>query len=61
MHQVIERMEIGKQLLALAADGDFIGDSPEADGGMVVILHNELVHLLDAYSHAPQAYSGTSR
>ena len=54
MHQVIERMKIGKQLLALAADGDFIGDSPEADGGMVVILHNELAHLLERILPRPR-------
>ncbi len=32
----------------LPGDGDLVGDAPEADGGVVVILVNQVLHLQDA-------------
>ena len=45
--QGVQLGEVLVQALGLARDGDLVGDAPEEDGGMVVVLGNQLGHLGD--------------
>ena len=45
--QLVKAMDNVEHSLALAADADFIGNAPEADGGVVVVLQNQLPHLTE--------------
>ena len=48
MAQVVEQAMVFKHIRILrAAHGDFVGNAPDDDGGMVIVLHDELAHLLD--------------
>ena len=45
--QLVKAMDNVEHSLALAADADFIGNAPEADGRVVVVLQNQLPHLAE--------------
>lgn len=46
--QLLQIVVAVHQLLADAADQDLVGDAPEHDGGVVVVLHNQLGELVAA-------------
>ena len=46
--QLVQLMVVGHQLVGDAADEDLIGNAPEADGGVVVVLDDQLRQLADA-------------
>ena len=48
LDQLLQVMMAIDQLLTDAADEDLIGDAPEHDGGVVVVLNDQLLHLLTA-------------
>ena len=48
VRQGIQVPQVVQQARALAADGDLVGNAPEADGGMIVVLHDQLLHLAAA-------------
>ena len=50
VHFLTQRIQIAQipvQLLAEATDGQLITDAPEANGGVVIILRDQLPHLAD--------------
>ena len=46
--QRIQLLVVGHQLLGDTADENLIGNAPEHDGRMIVVLDDQLLHLLDA-------------
>ena len=48
LDQLLQVVVTIDQLLTDAADEDLIGDAPEHDGGVVVVLNDQLLHLLTA-------------
>ena len=48
LDQLLQVVMAIDQLLTDAADEDLIGDAPEHDGGVVVVLNDQLLHLLTA-------------
>ena len=48
LDQLVQGVVVLHQLVGDTADKNLVGDAPEADGGMVVVLNNQLRHLLHA-------------
>ena len=48
MHQVVEHVVVVQHVLfVLGGNSDFIADAPAHDGGMVIVLNDQLLHLAD--------------
>ena len=48
MNKVVEYTMVFKKIVIRTADGDFVGETPNNDGYVVIVLSDELLHLRDS-------------